>query len=116
MLATAGRVWMPANNRVHSSAALQTRGRLTFQCRNFLTAKEEAEAAAVAALERERGGAKGKDLAGTRVATDATNSEKETEISDNDEDSEMERALARLGRSKKESSKEKAPAKRGLKR
>jgi hypothetical protein len=82
---------------------------LTFQCRNFVTAKEEAEAAAVAALERERGGAKGKDLAGTRVATDATNSEKETEISDNDEYSEIERALARLGRSKKkESSKEKA--------
>jgi hypothetical protein len=26
MLATAGRVWMPANNGVHSSAALQTHG------------------------------------------------------------------------------------------
>jgi hypothetical protein len=183
MPATAGRVRMPANNRVHSSAALQTHGiwqsaigydpyapdqkhrgddrggpdpsaggdavatdeqnaydsfqgllalarltgsnadeargackkcgrvgHLTFQCRNFLTAKEEAAAAAVAALERERGGTKGRDVGGGTgvVAGDATSSDEESEISDSDEDSEMERALARLGRSKKKSSKEKA--------
>lgn len=74
-------------------------GHLTFQCRNFLTAKEEAATAAVAALERERNGAK---LEGGNV-TAASSSEEESEISDSDEDSEMERALARLGRSKKSS-------------
>ncbi len=91
---------------------------MTFQCRNFLTAKEEAEAAAVAALERERGGAKGKDLAGTRVATDATNSEKETEISDNDEDSEMEREpLLGLEEARRRRAVKKKPqTKRSLKR
>jgi hypothetical protein len=83
---------------------------LTFQCRNFLTAKEEAAAAAVVALERERGVTKGRDVGGGTgpAVGDATSFDEESEISDSDEDLEMERALARLGRSKKNSNKVKA--------
>ncbi|KAL3701711.1 hypothetical protein R1sor_019733 [Riccia sorocarpa] len=153
MPATAGRVRMPANNRVHSSAALQTHGiwqsaigydpyapdqkhqaderggaptkavggvgiteeqqnaydsfqgllalaRLTgssadevrgaFQCRNFLTAKEEAAASAAVLIDKERG-AKGKE--GTSQS-DRESEETDEDLSDSDEDPEMERALA----------------------
>ncbi|BBN04572.1 hypothetical protein MPTK1_3g05800 [Marchantia polymorpha subsp. ruderalis] len=164
MPATAGRVRMPANNRVHSSAALQTHGiwqsaigydpyapdqksqpddrggapaastggggiteeqqnaydsfqgllalarltassadevrgackkcgrvgHLTFQCRNFLTAKEEAAAAAAAVLDKERG-AKGKEGISE---SDFGSDDSDDDSSDSDEDPEMERAIA----------------------
>ncbi|KAL3676276.1 hypothetical protein R1sor_026224 [Riccia sorocarpa] len=64
-------------------------GHLTFQCRNFLTAKEEAAAcAAVLMIER---GAKGKE--GTSQS-DRESEETDEDLSDSDEDPEMERALA----------------------
>ena len=149
MPATAGRVRMPANNRVHSSAALQTHGiwqsairydpyaptskeksddpensynsfqgllalaritgsnndeargsckkcgrvgHLTYQCRNFLSAKEdkerEIEAAVAAGLEKVRRG--------------EVEEEEESESEDSDVDSEIEKIIAeRYGKKKK---------------
>ncbi|CAM6103246.1 unnamed protein product [Calypogeia fissa] len=66
-------------------------GHLTFQCRNFLTAKEEAAAAAAAAvLDKERN----LKREGGSDVSNLESEESESDLSDSDEDPEMEKILA----------------------
>ncbi|OVA16500.1 zinc finger protein [Macleaya cordata] len=168
MPATAGRVRMPANNRVHSSAALQTHGiwqsaigydpyapnkddskqssqpktansepdaenayasfqgllalaritgsnadeargackkcgrvgHLTFQCRNFLSLKEDSKEKDTAILQATMGSgldkfkANGARVDGKAVAESSEGSSEESDSSDSDVDSEIERIIA----------------------
>ncbi|KAF2291763.1 hypothetical protein GH714_035504 [Hevea brasiliensis] len=147
MPATAGRVRMPANNRVHSSAALQTHGiwqsaigfqgllalaritgsnadeargackrcgrvgHLAYQCRNFLSVKDDnkekdpeaVQAAVLSGLEKIKGNGK------IAVASkESEEEEEESDTSDSDVDSEIERIIAerygKKGSSKRRSS------------
>nr|GEU88644.1 CAX-interacting protein 4 [Tanacetum cinerariifolium] len=138
MPATAGRVCMPTNNRVHSSAALQTHGiwqsairydpyapnkednkmsalsstaepegenaykcgrvgHLTFQCRNFLSIKEDKDkdpeaiqAAVMSGLEKIKGHTK----RSSNESSDESD-EEESESLDSDYDLEIEKAIAK---------------------
>ncbi|KAK1369247.1 CAX-interacting protein 4 [Heracleum sosnowskyi] len=93
-----------SNNVDESRGACKKCGRvghLTFQCRNFLSIKDESndkdpeaiQAAVMSGLEKIKGG--GKVLFGKTVAGDSDeDSEDESESSDSDYDSDIERAIA----------------------